>query len=402
MNHAMPRFVLHCFTLFCLCFGLMIPFAAHAAQDIGQVISLVPGASVLRNGKTEDLAPHSGIRVSDTVRTDASGRVKILFNDDGSLSLGPNTAIDMNEYADAGSAPAFGVHLTHGLARVITGKIVDQNPGGFKMTAPLATVGIRGTIFAIRVVNEMTTIYVEHGKLLVNGIEVTGGFKIILLPDGTWLVEPITAQDRRELGQDLALRGGAGTAAAAPEPTEQGGQPSAADQIAAGERNFLSPNNTLQEVPLVTQNLGDSLASAGPIVPAGPTVGQVTGTLSSPSLLSSGNNSFSFAVNLTSGAISNGNINITQDGALFGPGAWSASLSGGAGLASSSGFTMNASGWSYYQGVPADPGAAASIAGGADLLSAPTLYSFPVTYGVTFDTAGTISDTGTGVGLFTK
>ena len=130
---------------------VLFPSAGVAANDIGKVITFTPGANVLREGRTEPLALHAGIRVSDTVSTDAGGRVKILFDDDSSVSLGPNTTMDMSEYADAGSASSFAVHVPQGMIRTITGKIVEQNPDGFKMSSPEATVGIRGTIVTMHV-----------------------------------------------------------------------------------------------------------------------------------------------------------------------------------------------------------------------------------------------------------
>ena len=66
----------------CLALALALLFftggQVHAANDIGpddigMVMSYTPGASILRDGKTEALALRSGIRVSDTIQTDASG-----------------------------------------------------------------------------------------------------------------------------------------------------------------------------------------------------------------------------------------------------------------------------------------------------------------------------------------
>ena len=109
-----------------LLISLSVAAPALATDDIGKVITYTPGASVQRDGTTEALSVHAGIRVSDTVQTDAAGRVKILFNDDSSVSLGPNTTMDMNKYADAGNTSAFSVNVPQGVIRAITGKIVDR------------------------------------------------------------------------------------------------------------------------------------------------------------------------------------------------------------------------------------------------------------------------------------
>jgi len=50
------------------------------------------------------LTLHAGIRLADTIQTDSAGRVKILFNDDSSISLGPNRGteycgkLEMHDY----------------------------------------------------------------------------------------------------------------------------------------------------------------------------------------------------------------------------------------------------------------------------------------------------------------
>ena len=180
----------------------VLPCAALAAVDIGKVLALVPGASVLRDGKTETLALHAGIRVSDTIRTDASGRVKILFNDDSAVTLGSNTSLDMRDYADAGDKPAFGFHVPRGVVRAMTGKIVEQNPAGFRITTPEATVGIRGTTISLIVENGKTTVLVENTlrQVYVNNLHVPAGSKITI-PGDPLRPERIAPEDRRRLGQ---------------------------------------------------------------------------------------------------------------------------------------------------------------------------------------------------------
>ncbi|MDR2695542.1 MAG: FecR family protein [Deltaproteobacteria bacterium] len=333
--------------------------ALAATEDIGKVISYAPGATVLRDGKTADLAVHAVIRVSDTVRTDAGGRVKILFNDDSSLSLGPDTVMEMSEYADAGGKSAFSVNVPAGMIRAITAKITEQNPEGFKMTSPDATVGIRGTI--------------------------------------------VTMQVRR---------GGAGTAAAAPEAGREG-KKQATDTVAARSDEFLPPLTPLKDIALGTQTLGDSLrASLGG-------TGHVSGSLSSP-FSSSG--TFSFDVSLlgpTSGAITNGNLSYnvsfgTMTSVYNGAGTtltpvggdtMALTLAGGFGTAGPGGFTMNSSGGGTVViggGPNGITGVTGSVSGTHDLMNGP---AGPLAGGVTFNVSDAIStwtDSGTGSGTLTK
>jgi len=112
--------------------------------------------------------------------------------------------------------------------------------------------------------------------------------------------------------------------------------------------------------------------------------------------LASGN--FGFTVNLASGAITNGDIFLHQQGTLTG---WQANLQGGTGVATASGFTMTAHGVAYYNSSPQDTATAFVEGISTNLLSAPSGYSFPVFYGVTYhNTPGTPeSDAGAGTGV---
>ncbi|MCL1915529.1 MAG: FecR family protein [Desulfovibrionaceae bacterium] len=278
--------------------------AAESGQDIGKVIALNPGASVLRDGLTEALDLHAGLRLSDTVSTDASGRVKILFNDDSAVSIGPNTVMEMSEYADSGSKSGFGLRVPQGVIRAITGKIVDQNPDGFKIATPEASVGIRGTIVSLRTGGGVTTVYVENTlrQVYVNGINVPSGSKITI-PSDPLRLEPIRPQDRRDLGRDLALLGGSGVAAAAPEPG--GGKPSA---FLASGPGLLPPDTPLADIGQEKQRLGDNLLATGNNTGIARVSGDLFTAPASDLLTGTGATSlaygvFGFDVDLGSGAI---------------------------------------------------------------------------------------------------
>ncbi|MDR1275473.1 MAG: FecR family protein [Candidatus Accumulibacter sp.] len=281
---------------------LFLSSGAVIAAEIGQVIRVVPGAFVTREGKTIPLAVHSPVEVTDTLTTDATGRARILFNDDSTVAVGSNTSLDLRDYADSGSKPVFDVHLMQGVARVVTGRVVEMNPSGFKVTTPEAHVGIRGTIISMRSMNGVTTVYVENTtrEVYVNDIRVPGGQKITL-PDDPLRTEPIQPEDRRELGRDLAFLGGRGVAAAAPEPEMVVRIPT--DPPLAyvnADSGTASPDTPLKTLPLSPLLPGGSL---------GPSPAPLGSTYVSGLLASGGSNTpvysadFAFNVNLGTGAV---------------------------------------------------------------------------------------------------
>jgi hypothetical protein len=315
--------------VFLLFFGFAAAEAQAADAPIAEVLTIVPGATVNRNGQTLPLEKFSPLHLSDTVSTDATGRVKILFNDDSIVSVGSNTSLDLRDFADSGASSVFNVRLLQGVARVITGRIVEQNPQGFAVSTPEGIIGIRGTIISLRTGGGATTVYVENTTraVYVNNIDVPGGHKITI-PGDTIQPEPILPQDRRNLGRDLALRGGNGVAAAAPEPVMDSGRPE--EQLRSSTRlaaraGLLPPDTPLAGVPLSTQSLGDSLMAGGGGGGGGGVGGGgigggggltvtpiIAGYAYSSGGLAAGSFTyldFGFEMDLTSGAIFNGYMN---------------------------------------------------------------------------------------------
>lgn len=176
------------------------------AADIGTVIKITPGVSLTRDGQTQPLALKDGIRADDIINTDASGKVQIIFTDDSTLSLGNSTNFHMRDYAEGTGDANFQGHLGKGVARVITGFIVEQNPQGFKLSTPLGVAGIRGTIVSLRHMSQQSTICVENTskQVVFNGVSLQEGFKMEITSSGHQ-VSRITQEDRLVLDQETQI-----------------------------------------------------------------------------------------------------------------------------------------------------------------------------------------------------
>lgn len=82
-----------------------------------------------------------------TTKTDAD-KAKIKFLDDSVLEIGPSSVCALADYAfdDTDSAKSKqSITMGKGVFRLVTGKIVVQNPENLVVKSPLAVVGIRGT-----------------------------------------------------------------------------------------------------------------------------------------------------------------------------------------------------------------------------------------------------------------
>ena len=295
-----------------LCLTLLVA-SACAAKDVGQVISFKAGVTAQRGGQAVELGMKSPVGEKDVLTTDATGRAQILFDDDTTVALGSNTSLSLETVVAEGSNPAFKARMGQGVARFITGKIVEKNPDGFSVVTPDATVGIRGTIFAVQVGNGTTTVYVTNTtkQVFVNGVLVPSGFKITL-PQGT--LSPMTPADMNHVTGSVAARDSApgGAAQLAPSAPVAGG-------------GAVTPT-TLAQTQFAAQTQGESFKQLGNA--------NVSGALNSDTFTGS----FSFQVNLGSGSISNGTMQAGNTDVAANP------LTGGTG--SISGSSLHVGGFS--------------------------------------------------------
>ena len=293
-----------------LCLILLVA-SACAAKDVGQVISFKAGVTAQRGGQPVELGMKSPVGEKDVLTTDATGRAQILFDDDTTVALGSNTSLSLETVVAEGSNPAFRARMGQGVARFITGKIVEKNPDGFSVVTPDATVGIRGTIFAVQVGNGTTTVFVTNTnkQVFVNGVLVPTGFKITL-PQGT--LSPMAPSDHNFVSGSVASNG-----------STSGGAPQLTTMPAQTAGGVITPT-TLAQTQFGSQALSESFNKSGNA--------NVSGSLSS----GMGNGTFSFQVNLANGGVTNG---VMQSGHTD----WPNPLTGGTG--SISGSSLNVSGF---------------------------------------------------------
>lgn len=134
-----------------------------SAQRAGMLTDATGGVWADRGGQRVPLAIKAEIDTLDVLNTDGAGKATILFDDDTTLSMGPSATVAVRDFAfGTGAKPALAVHLVQGASRIVSGKVVEQNPEGFKITSPLAVIGIRGTVTQSNVRTTEEYHFVEH------------------------------------------------------------------------------------------------------------------------------------------------------------------------------------------------------------------------------------------------
>jgi hypothetical protein len=133
-----------------------MPAIAQAIWVKGAVTATQPG------GESRTLTRRSVVYEHDVVSTDKTSSGEIGFTDGSLMSLNPDTQVKIDEYKyskGGGKEDKAVMNLVKGGFRTITGAIPKENPDGYKMNTPVATIGVRGTEY-------VTVLSPEKGLLL--------------------------------------------------------------------------------------------------------------------------------------------------------------------------------------------------------------------------------------------
>lgn len=150
-----------------LSLALAAPLATPlAAQSIGTVASAEPTLRGTPPGAgTRTLGLGTGVVQNETIASSASGRGQILFVDQTTLSLAPNTTIILDQFIfNPDGNGQIGLRLTEGALRFIGGTLSRGQEA--TVTTPTAAIGIRGSSALIAFQNGQTTSVFLAGERL--------------------------------------------------------------------------------------------------------------------------------------------------------------------------------------------------------------------------------------------
>ncbi|RDH81239.1 MAG: hypothetical protein DIZ80_14130 [endosymbiont of Galathealinum brachiosum] len=141
------------------------PVAFKRIQAVGQVIKNRGKTFVISNkNKKRDLDIGSEIFVGDRVFTGVKGFIRLNMIDEAKIDLRCNSEMLIEDYQLLRGGNRSVIYLIKGSVKKITGTIGKMADDIYEMHTPLATVGVRGTEYAIRVLQQ----YGCDGSLDVN------------------------------------------------------------------------------------------------------------------------------------------------------------------------------------------------------------------------------------------
>ncbi|MDH3580732.1 MAG: FecR family protein [Hyphomicrobiales bacterium] len=198
--------------------GLLCILPAQAQQAAGEVERQKGTASRSAAGSTSDLTQGGRVFVDDEVRTGPGARLQIRFDDKSALTLGENARIIINQFVYApGGDSRQALAVAQGVFRFATGQISKLAPRSVDFTTPVATVGIRGTVF----LGGELTVGMPPGQPHY-GFQISEGAIEVTSPGGSVVL------DEAGEGTFLPL-----TRVAAPTPVRQWSEAEAAEAEAA-------------------------------------------------------------------------------------------------------------------------------------------------------------------------
>lgn len=143
----------------------------NALPAAGTVI-LVAGQAqaTAADNTTRDLNRRSAVYAGEQLSTGENGRLQLRMADGALISLGPNAAFLIKAYSQAAAGAkqdAAVLSLVHGGLRTITGSI---DKSAYRLETPVSTLGIRGTVFDVYVLDDgTTTVVLRDGAVDVTG-----------------------------------------------------------------------------------------------------------------------------------------------------------------------------------------------------------------------------------------
>jgi hypothetical protein len=123
-----------------------------AESPIGCIKTFQNKAGILRSGNTIPAQTGAMVYTGDTLVTDQTGSMGVIFRDDTLVSLGPNSQVKIDDFVfmpDQGKF-SFLSRLIQGTAAFVSGQIAKLAPETMQVQTPIATIGVRGTRFAVQ------------------------------------------------------------------------------------------------------------------------------------------------------------------------------------------------------------------------------------------------------------
>lgn len=168
-RNVFPHTVLHRITP--LAIATLLASPVLAATIVGEA-ALVIGQATLSDaqGQATPLVRGMPVKVGDKIETQNGAHVYVRFVDGANLSIRPHSRMWIESYNHNPQQPQLGaikLKLEEGSARSITGSWGEAARDRFRLSTPIAAIGVRGTDFSVNADAQATSASVYTGAIMV-------------------------------------------------------------------------------------------------------------------------------------------------------------------------------------------------------------------------------------------
>ncbi len=152
------------------CLLLISPAKSYADIAIGKATLVIGKAYIKGPGQEWRLKTGDAIYENRQIVTSASGHVHIRFNDQGLVSVRPNSRLSIDQYDYNATTPSQSTvkfSLIRGATRSVSGKAAKAAKQRFRMNTPIAAIGVRGTDFVVSADQKNIQANVNEGAIIV-------------------------------------------------------------------------------------------------------------------------------------------------------------------------------------------------------------------------------------------
>jgi hypothetical protein len=132
---------------------MLLASPVHADMSVAGFIKTLEGSGeVLRGNAALPASVGDVLQVGDTVTTGEQSTLGIMLEDDTTLSMGPNSRLELNDFAFAPKDELFSiaVRLLKGSFAYMSGVIGRLAPDKVRIETPDAVIAIHGTHFVVK------------------------------------------------------------------------------------------------------------------------------------------------------------------------------------------------------------------------------------------------------------
>ncbi len=179
--------------------AISIGISTSRADVVGAVTALQTNIKKSGGG---DVSVGSQISLGDQLTSNRTGLGMIVFNDESSAKIGPNSQLTIDEfvYSPGRGNGSIGVNMKSGLVRFYGGQI--SKSGTMQITTPHIVLGVRGGILDTLVTDGVTKSILRSGQMFCN---VNGQTKTVTKPGFSCLSDGTTLRVVPGISEDMAL-----------------------------------------------------------------------------------------------------------------------------------------------------------------------------------------------------